>query len=230
MKNLQAPLTRATAPSTFFRSGGADGLQPLHRQRIDAARRRAFAGDCRLVWRQRHHGSRRRGTDALRQHHEPVHDRNSPGPLLHQWHQSGQRQCQRAPGAGSHSFSDVSGLAASVITLGNAGATASPQTVYAGAVTAAQAGMQIHHDSRWIITGDSTLNSLGANNAILGFDDKNATRQTFLTQAGSGSMPPLDPPQAGSPKSPMPWRPTPLPHLTACLPFASTQTAAHMTG
>lgn len=120
--------------------------------------------------------------------------------------------------------------AASVITLGNAGATASPQTVYAGAVTAAQAGMQIHHDSRWIITGDSTLNSLGANNAILGFDDKNATRQTFLTQAGSGSMPPLDPPQAGSPKSPMPWRPTPLPHLTACLPFASTQTAAHMTG
>lgn len=101
---------------------------------------------------------------------------------------------------GSHSFSDVSGLAASVITLGNAGATASPQTVYAGAVTAAQAGMQIHHDSRWIITGDSTLNSLRANNAILGFDDKNATRQTFLTQAGSGSMPPLDPPQAGSPK------------------------------
>ncbi|CUJ35556.1 Serine protease pic autotransporter precursor [Achromobacter sp. 2789STDY5608621] len=102
---------------------------------------------------------------------------------------------------GSHSFSDISSLTASHITLGTPAATAPPQTVYAGAVTAAQADMQANDHSRWIITGDSTLKSLRASNAILGFDDKDLTQQAFMTRANPGSALALNPPPAGTTKA-----------------------------
>ncbi|MFY2640097.1 S6 family peptidase [Achromobacter insuavis] len=102
---------------------------------------------------------------------------------------------------GSHSFSDISSLTASHITLGTPAATAPPQTVYAGAVTAALADMQANDHSRWIITGDSTLKSLRASNAILGFDDKDLTQQAFMTRANPGSALALNPPPAGTTKA-----------------------------
>jgi serine protease autotransporter len=88
---------------------------------------------------------------------------------------------------GSHSFSDVSSLTASDITLGAPAAAGAPQTVYAGAVTAAEANLQANDNSRWIITGDSTLKSLRASNAILNFDDNDLTRRAFVARANPGS-------------------------------------------
>ncbi len=88
---------------------------------------------------------------------------------------------------GSHSFSDVSSLTASDITLGAPAAAGAPQTVYAGAVTAAEANLQANDNSRWIITGDSTLKSLRASNAILNFDDNDLTRRAFVVRANPGS-------------------------------------------
>ncbi|ALX83972.1 autotransporter outer membrane beta-barrel domain-containing protein [Achromobacter denitrificans] len=87
---------------------------------------------------------------------------------------------------GSHSFSDLSSPAASRITLGSSATTDAPETVYAGSVNAAQASMWIQEKAHWIVTGDSTLKRLQANQALLSFDDMSQTRNGFMARAQSG--------------------------------------------
>ncbi|MFY4259275.1 S6 family peptidase [Achromobacter xylosoxidans] len=74
--------------------------------------------------------------------------------------------------------------------------------VYAGTVNAARASIWVHDNAHWIITGDSTVNLIQANQARLGFDDNNQMQQAFTTQAfaSSGSAETVDSPLATTPQ------------------------------
>ncbi|WP_238926041.1 S6 family peptidase [Achromobacter xylosoxidans] len=85
----------------------------------------------------------------------------------------------------SRSFTDLSSPAASHITLGRSTGVDAPETVYAGSVNAARAGMSMQDNARWMVTGDSTLKQLQASKALLRFDDMNQTRRGFMAEAQS---------------------------------------------
>ncbi|MFY3132002.1 S6 family peptidase, partial [Achromobacter ruhlandii] len=77
---------------------------------------------------------------------------------------------------------------ASVSLLGGGDVVApgSAATLYTGAVTASQAAMRMHENSHWFITGDSALNRLQADNALLSFGGNSRAEGVIPPQTDSG--------------------------------------------
>ncbi len=77
---------------------------------------------------------------------------------------------------------------ASVSLLGGGDVVApgSAATLYTGAVTASQAAMRMHENSRWFITGDSAVNRLQADNALLSFGGNSRAEGVIPPQTDSG--------------------------------------------
>ncbi|WP_336235483.1 S6 family peptidase [Achromobacter dolens] len=92
-------------------------------------------------------------------------------------------------GAGTRLFGDIVADDDASINLGGGDAAITSEStagaVYAGAVSASQAGMRIHDDGHWFITGDSALNRLQASNALLSFGDSRLLDRDFPPQANS---------------------------------------------
>ncbi|MFH7106488.1 S6 family peptidase [Achromobacter xylosoxidans] len=77
---------------------------------------------------------------------------------------------------------------ASVSLLGGGDVVApgSAATLYTGAVTASQAAMRMHENSHWFITGDSAVNRLQADNALLSFGGNSRAEGAIPPQTDSG--------------------------------------------
>ncbi|MCV6811558.1 S6 family peptidase, partial [Achromobacter ruhlandii] len=77
---------------------------------------------------------------------------------------------------------------ASVSLLGGGDfvAPGSAATLYTGAVTAGQAAMRMHENSHWFITGDSAVNRLQADNALLSFGGNSRAEGVLPPQTDSG--------------------------------------------
>ncbi|WIW01309.1 S6 family peptidase [Achromobacter ruhlandii] len=77
---------------------------------------------------------------------------------------------------------------ASVSLLGGGDVVApgSAATLYTGAVTASQAAMRMHENSHWFITGDSAVNRLQADNALLSFGGNSRAEGVLPPQTDSG--------------------------------------------
>ena len=77
---------------------------------------------------------------------------------------------------------------ASVSLLGGGDVVApgSAATLYTGAVTASQAAMRMHENSHWFITGDSAVNRLQADNALLSFGGNRRAEGVIPPQTDSG--------------------------------------------